>query len=292
MPSGKSSLKPQHAPKAPHEDPRFLESTPARPLRILAEYLHPLVQLKREGIADTIVMFGSARIESHETAQARWTRLKKTPVKKLSEAARAKHRSEVRRARHVLEMSRYYEEARQLSHKITSWALTLGPRPRRFVVCSGGGPGIMEAANRGAHEAGGKSIGLSIELPHEQFANSYISPELSFNFHYFFMRKLWFAQIAKALIVFPGGFGTMDELWEMLTLLQTGKLPKHNIILIYGRKYWDEVLDWKVMVNSGTINEEEYKLLQFADSVDEAFDYIRSGLEKYHMDVDPFLQAY
>ena len=292
MSSGKPKLKPQHAPKAPHEDSKFLDSTPARPLRILAEYLHPLVQLKREGIADTIVMFGSARIESHETAQARWTRLRKENVKKLSAAARAKHRSEMRRAKGLLEMSRYYEEARQLSHKITSWALTLGPRPRRFVVCSGGGPGIMEAANRGAHEAGGKSIGLSIELPHEQYANPYISPELSFNFHYFFMRKLWFAQIAKALIVFPGGFGTMDELWEMLTLLQTGKLPKQNIILIYGRKYWDDVLNWKVMVNSGTINEEEYKLLQFADSVDEAFDYIRAGLEKYHMDADPFLQAY
>src|SRR5207249_12228696 len=155
-----------------------------------------------------------------------------------------------------------------------------------------GRPGIMEAANRGAYEAGGKSVGLSIELPHEQFANPYISPELSFNFKYFFMRKLWFAQIAKALIVFPGGFGTMDELWEMLTLLQTGKLAKHNLILIYGRKYWDEVLNWKAMVRWGRINEEEYKMLQFADTVDEAFDRIRAGLEKHHMDGDPFLQAY
>ncbi|MFI5092896.1 MAG: TIGR00730 family Rossman fold protein [Candidatus Acidiferrum sp.] len=292
MSAGQPKLKPQHAPKAPHEDPRFLESTPARPLRILAEYLHPLVQLKREGIADTIVMFGSARIESHETAQARVTRLKRENVRKLSPATQARHRGEVRHAKSLLEMSRYYEEARELSHKITSWSLTLGPRPRRFVICSGGGPGIMEAANRGAIEAGGKSIGLSIELPHEQFANAYISPELSFNFHYFFMRKLWFAQIAKALIVFPGGFGTMDELWEMLTLLQTGKLAKHNIILIYGRKYWDKVLNWKAMVNWGTINEDEYKMLQFADSVDEAFDHIRAGLEKYHMEADPFLQAY
>jgi uncharacterized protein (TIGR00730 family) len=292
MSAGHLKLKPQHAPKAPHEDPRFLESTPARPLRILAEYLHPLVQLKREGIADTIVMFGSARIESHETALARVTRLKRENVRKLSSAAQTRHRGEVRHAKSLLEMSRYYEEARELSHKITSWALTLGPRPRRFVICSGGGPGIMEAANRGAIEAGGKSIGLSIELPHEQFANAYISPELSFNFHYFFMRKLWFAQIAKALVVFPGGFGTMDELWEMLTLLQTGKLAKHNIILIYGRRYWDKILNWKAMVNWGTINEEEYKMLQFADSVDEAFDHIRAGLEKYHMEVDPFLQAY
>jgi hypothetical protein len=285
-------LKPQHAPRAPHEDPRFLESTPARPLRILAEYLHPLAQLKKEGIADTIVMFGSARIESKETAQARCTRLKQEDVRKLSAATKAKHRSELHHAKSLLEMSRYYEEARQLSHKITTWAMALGSRPRRFVICSGGGPGIMEAANRGAIEAGGKSMGLSIELPHEQFANAYISPELSFNFHYFFMRKLWFAQIAKALIVFPGGFGTMDELWEMLTLLQTGKLAKHNIILIYGRKYWDKVLNWKAMVNWGTINEDEYKMLQFADSVEEAFDLIRAGLEKYHMEVDPFLLAY
>src|SRR6184192_2675196 len=146
--------------------------------------------------------------------------------------------------------------------------------------------------NRGAYEAGGKSIGLSIELPDEQFANPYISPELSFNFKYFFMRKLWFAQIAKALIVFPGGFGTMDELWEMLTLLQTGKLPKRNLILIYGRRYWDEVLNWKAMVRWGTIDESEYNLLQFADTVDEAFDRVRAGLEKYHMNVDSFLQAY
>ena len=292
MSVGQPKLKPQHAPKAPHEDPRFLESTPARPLRILAEYLHPLAQLKKEGIADTIVMFGSARIDSRETAQARCTRLKKENVRQLSSAVQIRHRSDLRRAKSLLEMSRYYEEARQLSHKITTWALTLGPKPRRFVICSGGGPGIMEAANRGASEAGGKSIGLSIELPHEQFANAYISPELSFNFHYFFMRKLWFAQIAKALIVFPGGFGTMDELWEMMTLSQTGKMPKHTIIIIYGRKYWNEVLKLKNMVRWGTISQADFDNLQYADSVDEAFDKIRTGLEKYHMQGDPFLQAY
>src|ERR1700756_1530677 len=284
--------KPQHAPKAPHENSEFLASPPARPIRIISEYIYPLVQLKKEGIGDSIVMFGSARIESHETASSRLDRLKKMKTSGWSAARLKKHRLHLREAKSALEMSTYYEQARQLSHKITTWSLSLGPRPRRFVICSGGGPGIMEAANRGAFEAGGKSIGLSIELPHEQFANPYISPELSFNFHYFFMRKLWFAQIAKALIVFPGGFGTMDELWEMLTLLQTGKLPKHNIILIYGRKYWDEVLNWKAMVRWGTINEEEYKLLKFADTVDEAFDHIRAGLEKYHMDGDQFLQAY
>jgi len=284
-------LKPQHAPKAPHEDPVFLESTPARPLRIMAEYINPLTQLKREGIGDTIVMFGSARIHSREDALARLNHLKNHKAGKSSKEKIA-HREAVRSAKSALEMSRYYEEARALSHKITTWAMSLGPRPRRFVICSGGGPGIMEAANRGAYEAGGKSIGLSIELPHEQFANPYISPELSFNFHYFFMRKLWFAQIAKALIVFPGGFGTMDELWEMMTLLQTGKLTRTNLILIYGRRYWDEVLNLKAMMRWGMINPTEYGLLQFADTVDDAFEVIRAGLEKYHMQVDPFLQAY
>jgi uncharacterized protein (TIGR00730 family) len=291
MPDGKK-LKPQHAPKAPHEDMDFLQSTPARPLRILAEYLHPLVQLKKEGIADTIVMFGSARIGPRDVMQTKVTRLKNVKTARLSKEKRAQHRMALRQAKSALEMSRYYEEARQLSHKITSWASSLGPRPRRFVVCSGGGPGIMEAANRGAYEAGGKSIGLSIELPHEQYSNPYISPELSLNFHYFFMRKLWFAQIAKALIVFPGGFGTMDELWEMMTLLQTGKLPKQNLILIYGRKYWNEVLNLRAMERWGMINPDEYKLLQFADTVDEAFEVVRATLEKYHMEVDPFLQTY
>jgi len=291
MPDGKR-LRPLHAPKAPHEDRAFMSSTPARPIRILAEYLHPLAALKKEGISDTIVMFGSARIESHETALARYNRLKNLKTGRMNKENLKLHHVALREAKSALEMSRYYEEARQLSHKLTTWALSLGPRPRRFVVCSGGGPGIMEAANRGAFEAGGKSVGLSIELPHEQFANPYISPELSFNFHYFFMRKLWFAQIAKALIVFPGGFGTMDELWEMMTLSQTGKMPKHTLILIYGRKYWNDVLNLKGMVRWGTINQEEYDLLQYADTVDEAFEVIRSGLEKYHMEIDPFLQTY
>jgi uncharacterized protein (TIGR00730 family) len=184
-------------------------------------------------------------------------------------------------------MSRYYEEARELSHRITSWAMTLGNQPRRFVICSGGGPGIMEAANRGAAEAGGQSVGLSIQLPHEQFSNPYITPHLNFYFHYFFMRKLWFAQMAKALIVFPGGFGTMDELWEMLTLLQTNKLSSHHLILIYGRKYWDKVLNWRHMVRTGTVSERDYKMLQFADSVDEAFEHVRHDLEAHHLHLDP-----
>jgi uncharacterized protein (TIGR00730 family) len=231
-------------------------------------------------------MFGSARVEPHDRASARLKRLARAPKRRMT----PDRRGQLRAARTAVEMSRYYEEARELARRITAWALTLGDRPRRFVICSGGGPGIMEAANRGAAEAGGKSIGLSIELPHEQAPNPYISPELSFNFHYFFMRKLWFAQLAKALIVFPGGFGTMDELWEMLTLMQTGKLPRRNLILIYGRRYWDEVLDWRAMLRWGTINEHEYGLLEFADTVDQAFARVRAAMEKYHMKLDTALQ--
>ncbi|MGC1935328.1 MAG: TIGR00730 family Rossman fold protein [Candidatus Acidiferrales bacterium] len=268
--------------KLAYHDQHFTESPAARPLRILAEYLDPAKRLREERVADTIVMFGSARILPRDRAAARLNTLKGNRRAAKDPA----HREEVRMARANLEMSRYYEEARELARRITAWSLTLGEHPRRFVICSGGGPGIMEAANRGASEAGGSTLGLSIQLPHEQRPNRYITPELNFCFHYFFMSKLWFAQLAKALIVFPGGFGTMDELWEMLTLMQTGKLPQHHLILIYGRKYWDKVLNWRAMVNSGTISKREFNLLQFADTVDEAFVRIRTGLEQYHLVLD------
>jgi uncharacterized protein (TIGR00730 family) len=264
-----------------YRDALFMESIAARPVRILTEYLDPLVRLRREEVGDTIVIFGSARIVGRDRALAHLRRLKSLKCKQTP-----RRRLALRDARAALSMSRYYEEARELAHRITAWSLTLGEHPRRFVICSGGGPGIMEAANRGAAEAGGKTVGLSIELPHEQWPNSYISPGLNFQFHYFFMRKLWFAQLAKALIVFPGGFGTMDELWEMLTLMQTGKLQRRNLILIYGRRYWHRVIDWREMLNWGTINRREYNLLQFADSVDEAFERIRSGLEEFQMSPD------
>src|SRR5271170_6268330 len=277
--SGKRS-KHRPLPKPAYEDPQFMESLGARPLRILAEYLDPLNRLRRANIGDTIVMFGSARIQSRDHALAHLKRTQAAARSRRTPAWRAKISS----ARSLLEMSRYYEDARELSHRITSWAMTLGNQPRRFVICSGGGPGIMEAANRGAAEAGGPSVGLSIQLPHEQSSNPYISPELYF--HYFLMRKLWFAQMAKALIVFPGGFGTMDELWEMLTLLQTNKLSSHHLILIYGRKYWDKVLNWRHMVRTGTVNERDYKLLQFADSVDEAFNHVRRDLEAHHLHLE------
>jgi uncharacterized protein (TIGR00730 family) len=270
----------------PYRDPVFMESLPARPVRILTEYIDPLERLRREKVGDTIVMFGSARILSREQALVRLRKLRKGGKREGS----PEHRTALRDAKASLEMSRYYEEARELARRITSWAMSLGDNPRRFVICSGGGPGIMEAANLGAAEAGGKSIGLSIQLPHEQRPNDYISPELSFMFHYFFMRKLWFAQLAKALIVFPGGYGTMDELWEMLTLMQTGKLQRRNLILIYGRKYWDRVLDWKHMLRCGTIDKHEYGLLEFADTVDQAFERVRNGLEMHHMKPDALLR--
>jgi uncharacterized protein (TIGR00730 family) len=270
----------------PYRDPLFMESLPARPVRIITEYIDPLERLRREKVGDTIVMFGSARIEPRDRAQAQLQKLRKEKRRH----ATLEYRASLRDAKSALEMSRYYEEARELARRITSWAMSLGDHPRRFVICSGGGPGIMEAANRGASEAGGKSIGLSIELPHEQRPNDYISPELSFMFHYFFMRKLWFAQLAKALIVFPGGFGTMDELWEMLTLSQTGKLGRQNLILIYGRKYWDRVLDFKHMLRCGTINKHEFGLLQFADTVDQAFVRVRDDLERHHLEPDSLLR--
>jgi uncharacterized protein (TIGR00730 family) len=268
--------------KLAYKDPIFMESLPARPLRILAEYIDPINRLRRARVGDTIVMFGSARIQPRDKAL--------TALKKVQQAAKGRRteewRTKIVAAKSIVEMSRYYEEARELSRRITSWAMTLGPHPKRFVICSGGGPGIMEAANRGAAEAGGSSIGLSIQLPHEQLPNPYITPELNICFHYFFMRKLWFAQMAKALIVFPGGFGTMDELWELLTLLQTRKLSSHHLILIYGRKYWDKVLNWRHMVRSGTISEDDYNLLQFADTVDEAFDRVRTEMETHHLALD------
>lgn len=266
-------------PKLAYEDRKFMESLGARPLRIVAEYLDPLGRLRRAKVGDTIVMFGSARIQSRELAEKRLSQVER----RAGGRRNGEWKLKIDAARSIVQMSQYYEHARELSRRITEWAMTLGTDPRRFVVCSGGGPGIMEAANRGAAEAGGHSIGLSIQLPHEQRPNPYISPELNFCFHYFFMRKLWFAQMAKALIVFPGGFGTMDELWEMLTLMQTGKLSSHHLILIYGRKYWDKVLNWRYMVRSGTIDEREYDLLQFADTVDEAFERVRAEMEAHHL---------
>ncbi len=271
-----------HHANVAYKSKAFMESLGARPLRIMAEYFDPLTRLRKENVGDTIVIFGSARVLPRDVARAQLKKAERPTRGRITPARQQK----IREAHRAVEMSRYYEEARELARRITAWSLTLGDNPRRFVVCSGGGPGIMEAANRGAAEAGGKSIGLGIQLPHEQLPNPFISPELNFNFHYFFMRKLWFSQLAKALIVFPGGFGTMDELWEMLTLMQTKKLHHGNLILIYGRRFWDDVLDWRALVRWGVIDKNEYGMLQFADNVDDAFRQIKTGLEKHHLQID------
>jgi uncharacterized protein (TIGR00730 family) len=260
-------------------DPQFLEGEDARPLRILAEYLEPLGRFKRENIQDTVVFFGSARIHSREHAEEALSRLKRRFGARDDEDATV----HLRRGARALEWSRYYEEARELARILTEWTTGLVSAHHRFVVASGGGPGIMEAANRGAHDAGGKTIGLNIKLPFEQGANRYISPALRFEFHYFFMRKFWFAYLAKALVVFPGGFGTLDEMFEVLTLMQTEKLEKQIQVILYGSEYWDRVLNLEPMVEWGAIGESDIHLMRRADTPGEAFELLKSHLTEHHL---------
>jgi uncharacterized protein (TIGR00730 family) len=233
-----------------YREEAFLESPESRPLRILSEYLWPLAHFHEEKIQDTVVFFGSARIEEQGP------------------------------------LGRFYGEARELARLVTEWAGSLSEPngPRRFVVCSGGGPGIMEAANRGASEAGGKTIGLNIGLPFEQRPNPYITPELSFEFHYFFMRKFWFAYLAKALVVFPGGFGTLDELSEILTLAQTQKLESKILIVLYGSEFWNEVLNFDAFVKHGVVSASDLDLFRFADSPAEALSILQQDLTRYYLE--------
>ena len=259
-------------------DGEFLDSTDARPIRILAEYLDPLRRFRLHNIQDTVVFFGSARVLSRTTAQRNLTRIQKTNGRRKED-----YKAALKRSRKALEWSRYYEDARQLAKRLTEWSLSLEAQRHRFVVCSGGGPGIMEAANRGAKEAGGKSVGLNIALPFEQAPNRYITKDLVFNFHYFFMRKFWFAYLAKALVIFPGGFGTIDEMFEILTLAQTRKLSKKLLVILYGNEYWNEVFHLEPLAEWGAINEDDLKLLCRVDSVDEAFEELRAFLTRHHM---------
>jgi uncharacterized protein (TIGR00730 family) len=249
-----------------------MESHDARTLRIGAEYLDPQARLQRAGVQNTIVFFGSARILPHIEAEARLKALEANGPDSAAGALQA--------ARTAVEMSRYYEEARQLARLITEWSLSLKRGNDFLVVCSGGGPGIMEAANRGASEAGGLSIGFNIKLPFEQDSNPYVTPNLNFMFKYFFMRKLWFAQPARALIVFPGGFGTMDELWEFLTLLQTHKMGHQCFILMYGSDYWSRVINFRAMAESGTVDEDDLRLARFVDTPEEALAIIKRKLRR------------
>jgi uncharacterized protein (TIGR00730 family) len=268
-------MKPQ--PLAYH-DRDFLDSSEARPLRILAEYLEPLKRFRTENIQDTVVFFGSARTLSREGAERELARLSGDDAKKASD-----YEAALRRGQKALEWSRYYEEARQLAHMLTAWSLSLEEPRRRFVVCSGGGPGIMEAANRGAVEAGGKTVGLNIRLPFEQGPNQYITENLHFEFHYFFMRKFWFAYLAKALVVFPGGFGTLDEMFEILTLDQTRKLSKKLCVILYGNDYWDQILNLEPMLEWGAVSEADLNLLHRVDSPEAAFEALKRHLMMHHM---------
>jgi uncharacterized protein (TIGR00730 family) len=239
----------------------FLNSKDARALRILSEYLEPKSRFDYHRVDDTVVFMGSARLTSREGAE---------------EALRKAENGDgdLQKARVALTMSRYYEAARELAFRLTQWSKALDPNERRFVVCTGGGPGIMEAANRGAAEARGMNVGLTISIPADEFDNPYVTRELAFHFHYFFMRKFWFAYLAKAVIVFPGGFGTLDELFELLTLVQTRKLRKPLPIVVFGTDYWREVIDFDALVRHGTINAEDLKLMYRTDSVDDAYDWL------------------
>jgi uncharacterized protein (TIGR00730 family) len=246
----------------------FLTSAGARPLRILAEYLEPKNRFDHYQIDDTIVFMGSARFIAREQAQAEL-------------AAAERDGGDVGQARQRLAMSAYYEAARELARRLTEWSKGLEDPERRFVVCTGGGPGIMEAANRGASEAKGLNVGLTISIPIEEFDNKYVTRELAVHFHYFFMRKFWFMYLAKALIVFPGGFGTLDELFEVLTLLQTRKMRKHLQVVLFGGDYWDEVINFEALIRHGTISGEDLRLFHRTDSVDEAYELITRHLTEY-----------
>jgi uncharacterized protein (TIGR00730 family) len=233
----------QRKPKA-YRDEGFLNSSDARTIRILAEYLEPQARFRKEQIRDTVVFFGSARIREGGV------------------------------------LGRYYDEARTLARMLTEWSASLPVNERHYVICSGGGPGIMEAANRGACDAGGKSIGLNISLPFEQAPNPYISDALNFEFHYFFMRKLWFVYLMKACVIFPGGFGTLDELFEVLTLVQTQKVKKRIPIVLFGTEYWERVLDLEAMVDMGTIAPSDVLLVHRTDDVDDAYRFLVAELQQ------------
>ena len=258
------------APGKAYTNQDYLLSSDARPLRILAEYMEPLGRFQHYRIEDTIVFFGSARITSRDVAEA-------------ALSAAKDGNGDLRRAEQCHFLSQYYEATRELARRLTEWSKNLTGSERRFVVCSGGGPGIMEAANRGASEAKGINVGLNISLPLEEGNNPHTTRELEFEFHYFFMRKFWFAYLAKAVVVMPGGFGTLDELFELLTLVQTKKITKHMPIVLFGTEYWNDVINFEALERYGSISPGDTDLLFQTDSVDQAFDYITDQLNEYAM---------
>ena len=266
--------KEKKAVKAYHNE-EFLSSSDGRILRLLAEYLEPKARFKKHKIMDTIVFFGSARLKSRKEANAELNKFKNANPKTITNFAQ-----ELRKAQKQVAMSKYYEDAVELSRRLTEWSMNLETNANRFIICTGGGPGIMEAANRGAKKAGGYSVGLNISIPFEQYVNPFVTKELSFEFHYFFMRKFWFAYLSKALVVFPGGFGTFDELFEILTLVQTEKIRKKLSIVIYDEKYWKSVVNFDALIEQGVINETDMDIFHFCNDVDSAFKIIKDHLEK------------
>jgi uncharacterized protein (TIGR00730 family) len=277
-----------------YENPTFLNSPDGRIIRILSEYSEPLARFRHERIRDTVVFFGSARFHALDEASHDLELLENTGSIQRAPQQEQPARSpdieqgtasdlSLRRAKAAVEMARYYEDARRLAYLLTQWSKTLKSRRHRFVVTSGGGPGIMEAANRGAYEAGGKTIGLNIRLPFEQYPNPYITPSLNFEFHYFFMRKYWFAYLAKGLVVFPGGFGTLDEMFEILTLAQTRKLAKKMTVVLYGSSYWNDVINLDVLVDKGTISPRDRDLFKVADTPESAFEILKEDLTLNHL---------
>lgn len=262
-----------------YQNEQFLNSPDGRILRLLSEYSEPLSRFRREQIQDTVVFFGSARIPSHDAAATRLIEVRGNGAR-VSAAQQAK---DLKRAEAAVDMARYYEDARRLARLLTEWSTHIPAKRQRFVVTTGGGPGIMEAANLGAHEAGGKTMGLNIKLPFEQNPNPYITPSLNFEFHYFFMRKFWFAYLAKGLVIFPGGFGTLDELFEILTLAQTEKLAKKIVVVIYGSAYWKKIINFEAMADAGVISPGDLDLFKISDSPEESFEFLKEGLTKYHL---------
>jgi hypothetical protein len=272
-----------------YQNQDFLNSPDGRVFRMMAEYQEPMARFRRERVQDTVVFFGSARFRALDVASHELELLENTgstkPAPPAEQPARAHEvesgeasEQKLRLAEAAVEMARYYEDARTLAGMVSKWAMTLPGRRHRYVVTSGGGPGIMEAANRGAYEAGAKTIGLNIQLPFEQMPNPYITPDLNFEFHYFFMRKFWFAYLAKALVVFPGGFGTLDEMFELLTLAQTQKLAKKITVLIYGSSYWKSVLNLDTLAEKGAIAMKDRDLFQYVDTPEQAFQLLKAGL--------------
>jgi uncharacterized protein (TIGR00730 family) len=266
--------KAQKTVKAYHNE-EFLASSDARIIRLLAEYLEPKARFKKHKIMDTIVFFGSARLKSRKEAIADLNKFKNANPKTITNFAQ-----ELRKAQHHVEMSKYYEDAVELSRRLTEWSMNLETNANRFIICTGGGPGVMEAANKGAKKAGGYSVGLNISIPFEQYVNPFVTKELSFEFHYFFMRKFWFAYLSKAFVVFPGGFGTFDELFEILTLVQTSKIRKKLALVIYDEKYWKSVVNFDALIEQGVINASDLDLFHFCNDIDSAFEIVKEHLEK------------